>query len=214
MRKQHLLIFLWILALLGGMRLDLWHERQFLPPPEERTAQQNLVDVFGEVKTVVALYLWFRMDIYHEVLESQGKDEGELLPLLRMTTLLDPSMTDSYDQLVWDLYKGQGKVETAQEVLDEGIRLNPSSYELWFRKALLHHMEGQYEESMKAASKAIGLTDDRVQQADCLRLIYWSSKELERRDIQRRAMEHLVKLRPNDPVWQREKKKFEQGEYD
>lgn len=208
MSQGKVLISLWLLVMVSGTFLDFWHEKQFLPPPEERTSNDALVDVFGEMKTVAARYLWFRMDIYHEAMESQGvlRDKsGEVLPLLRMMTLLSPEMTDSYDQIVWDLYAGFGDRETALEILEEGIRKNPESYELQFRKALIYYKEGDFVTAGNAAAQAIRLTRDQVRMVDSLRLIYWSAKELGRVEIQKRAIEDLLGLRPNDPLWLREK---------
>lgn len=204
----------WLLTVAVGCGLDLWHAKQFLPPPESRRSGDVLIDVVGEFKTVLARYLWFRMDLFHEVLDDQGVDpekQKEVLPLLRMVTLLDPSMTDSYDQIVWDIYKGTGDYETAMSLLDEGLEKNPKSYELTFRKALLYYMEKRYSQVSEYAFRGLTLTKDEVQLADCLRLIYWSAKELGDKDTQSKALSDLLKLRPNDELWMREAKKMEAG---
>lgn len=202
----------WLLVILFGMSLDRWHERQFLPPPEERKLNDVLIDVVGEFKMVLARYLWFRMDLFHEVLDDEGiaaEKQTEVLPLLRMVTLLDPSMTDSYDQIVWDLYKGHGDFEAAMRLLDEGLERNPKSYELTFRRALLYSMEKNYTSAYENAALGLVLTTDEVQQADCLRLIYWSAKNLKLRDLQKQALGDLLILRPSDPLWMSEKVKMD-----
>jgi len=206
------LIGLWLVALTLGGALDLWHEKRFLPPPEERESGEVLIDVLGEVKTVMARYLWFRMDLFHEVLDTQGvaaEKQAEVLPLLRIITLLDPSLTDSYDQIVWDLYKGHNDVETAFEILDEGLRRNPESYELNFRKALLLFLEEDYDETRRYAANALTLTKDEVRLADCLRLIYWSAEKDGLVELQRRVLDDILRLRPNDSVFLREKEKLD-----
>lgn len=213
MKPAHLLLALWLTALVIGMSLDRWHEEQFLPPAENRKANDVLIDVVGEFKTVLARYLWFRMDIFHEVLDEQGvppEEQAEVLPLLRMVSLLDPSMTDSYDQIVWDLYKGQGDLKTALMVLEEGLERNPESYELNFRRALLSYMEKDYDKAHEYAVLTLPLTEDQVRLADCLRLIYWSAVKQGKTEIQRMALSDLLKLRPNDPLWIREAQKLNQ----
>lgn len=203
---------LWVTVILSGSLMDRWHEDQFLPPPEQRESGDVLIDVFGEIKTVLARYLWFRMDLFHEVLDDQGvaaEKQTEVLPLLRIVTLLDPSMTDSYDQIVWDLYKGHGKTESALKLLEEGLRRNPKSYELTFRKALIMHMEDKFKESAALASQALRLTQDEVRLADCLRLIYWSARETGNLPLQKRALQDLMTLRPGDAPWERESAKLE-----
>ena len=215
MKGKYLAIVLWISVIIGGTLIDRWHEKQFLPPASERESSDVLIDVLGEIKTVLARYLWFRMDLFHEVLDEQGvvaSKQAEVLPLLRMVTLLDPSMTDSYDQIVWDLYRGHNDVDKAMEILEEGLKRNPKSYELTFRKALILHLEDRFQESMETAKLAFPLTTDEVQWADSLRLIYWSAKEIDDLDTQKRALSDLLKLRPNDPLWKREKEKLDQAE--
>ena len=97
---KKVLIGCWFLAVLMGTVSDFWYERHFLPPAETRGRQSALIEVVGEFKTILARYLYYKMEIYHEVLEEQGMDkekDAEVMPLLRMMTLLDPSMTDTYD---------------------------------------------------------------------------------------------------------------------
>lgn len=205
------LLILWLSAILSGSALDLWHEKQFLPPPETRELGDVLIDVVGEFKTVIARYLWFRMDLFHEVLDDQGVEatkQSEVLPLLRMVTLLDPSMTDSYDQIVWDLYKGQGQVETAIQILDEGLLRNPTDHRLNFRRSLIAYLEKDYETSHQYAVKALSLTEEEFALLDSLRLIYWSSKERGDKETARRALHDLMKLRPGDPLWSKESKEL------
>lgn len=206
------LLAVWLLAIILGAKLDPWHERQFLPPPESQTADDVLVDVFGEIKTVVARYLWFRMDMFHEALDDQkvaADKQKEVLPLLRMVTLLDPSMTDSYDQIVWDLYKGHHKVKEARELLLEGIRKNPKAWDLRFRSSLIEYLEKNYDRSLEDAALGLPYATEEFDRLNTLRLIYWSAKELKRTEIQRQALQDIVVLRPDDPIWKREFKTLE-----
>ena len=205
------LLVLWLFTVVTGGAVDLWHERQFLPPPESREVGDVLIDVVGEFKTVVARYLWFRMDLFHEVLDDQGVEatqQSEVLPLLRMVTLLDPSMTDSYDQIVWDLYQGQGQLETALQILQEGLARNPTSYKLNFRRGQIAFKEKEYHKAFEYGMKSLRLTDEEFAQLDSLRLIYWSAKELDDRETQKRAVVDLLKLRPGDPLWTKEFKEL------
>lgn len=212
MKNTKVLVLFWALAVGSGMSLDLWHARQFLPPPEQRKADDILVDVFGEIKTVVARYLWFRMDMFHEALDDEGiaaEQQSEVLPLLRMVTLLDPSLTDSYDQIVWDLYKGHREVETARSLLNEGIKRNPKSYGLRFRRALIEYLEKQYQEAIHEAAVALTLTTEQFDQLNCLRLIFWSAKALNRTQLQLQAANDILTLRPDSTEWQNRKAELE-----
>lgn len=212
MKNAKVLVLFWALAVGSGMSLDLWHEKQFLPPPEQRKADDILVDVFGEVKTVVARYLWFRMDMFHEALDDEGvasEKQGEVLPLLRMVTLLDPSLTDSYDQIVWDLYKGHQEVETARSLLTEGIERNPNSYDLRFRKALIEYLEKQYLVAIREAAVALTLTTEPFDQLNCLRIIFWSAKATNQPQLQLQAVNDILILRPDSAEWLNRKAELE-----
>ena len=213
MRTKVLAAILYLVMVASGTVLDAWHEIKYMPPAEMRQSQDILVDMVGDIRTVLARYLWFRMDLFHEVLDEQGVDpeeQIEVFPLLRMVTVLDPSMTESYDQIVWDLYKGQGDKETALALLTEGLSRNPNDYQLNFRRALLAYLEEDYKTARDYAGFSMSLTTDKVSQADCLRIIYHSAVKEENIPLQERALNDLLYLRPNDALWLREKEKLEE----
>lgn len=200
-------IVCWLLAVLTGAYLDRWHEELFLPPPEKRQAEDVMVDVFGDVKTIVARYLWFKMDLFHEVLDEQGvapERQAEVLPLLRMVSLLDPTITDAFDMLAWDLFWGHQKADEALSLLDEGIRRSENSGRLHFRKGVIYFKLGRYEEAVKSGKAAARLTEDEFEKLDALRIQYWSAKELGDLTSRRDGLEQLLELRPSDPLWLRE----------
>ena len=214
MKTKVMACVLYVVIVAGGMLLDGWHEMKYMPPAEMRQSQDLLVDMVGDIRTVLARYLWFRMDLFHEVLDEQGvspEEQTEVLPLLRMVTVLDPSMTESYDQIVWDLYKGQGDKETALAVLKEGLSRNPNDYQLNFRRALLAYLDEDYKTAREFAAFSMSLTSDKVSQADCLRIIYHSAEKEKNLSLQERALSDLLYLRPNDALWLREKEKLEKG---
>lgn len=203
-----LLVIFWIITVGSGMLLDRWHERLFLPPPEERQAEDVMVDVFGDIKTVVARYLWFKMDLFHEMLDEEGvaaERQTEVLPLLRMVSLLDPSMTDAFDQIAWDLFVGHKKPDDALRILDEGIRRNPKDARLRFRKGVILFKLKEFTEAAEAARPVGSLTEDEFEQLNGYRIVYWSSKEIGDLEVCRETLVKLRELRPLDPVWIREK---------
>lgn len=187
--------------------MDYRYEKQFLPPTEERDNQGVLIEVVGEFRTILARYLYFKMDIFNEVLESQElerAESAELMPLLRMITVLDPSMTESYDQIAWDLFREQKEIKKALEITLEGVQRNPKSYQLSFRLAMLFYEAEKYHETRAAATKALQLTTERIETSNCLRLVYWASDKLEDRDTQRSVLKDLRELQPQDSLWVRE----------
>lgn len=204
---KRLFAALWIIAILVGTGLSYWQEDQF---PAQQERESMLISVVGEFRTVLARYLFFKMDIFHEVMEEKRENreqDAQLMPLLRMITLLDPSMTDSYDQIVWE-FQRKGELQTARAILEEGIERNPKSYQLRFRKALMSYQEKEYKKTQEFALEALRLAPGPVTQADSLRLLYWASDKLEARETQRRALHDLLKLRPKDPLWNQERERL------
>lgn len=200
------MITLWLVALFMGTTLSSWKDRHLVVPTNVPVSPNDaLIGLVGEFRTVLARYLWFKVDLYHEMAEQQGeKAEAEIVPLMRLVTVLDPTMLETYDQIAWDLYKNFNEKKTAINILDEGLARNPKSFQLNFRKAFLEYAEKNYEPTRRFASIALMNTQDRFEQLDALRLIYWSAKKDHIKELQQRAIADILRLSPGDPVYTRE----------
>lgn len=207
--------WLLLLALLVASNQVLPEWRRGFDRPEQsaRTSRDVLLEVFGESRTIMARALWFKMDIYHEVLDEQGvphERQGEVFPLLRLVTQLDPHFEDAYDILAWDLTAGYKRPEAALEVLEEGLAYNPQSRLLHFRKAMILQKQGRHSEALRHATRAYLLAHDTTGQYEtgsehfnrlnALRLMFASQRALE--DVS--GMENTLKtwtgLAPEDPA--------------
>ncbi len=205
--KRAKLLGLWLLLVGAGVAMSGQYRQ--LAPTAPRQQADILLDVFGEFRTVLARYLWFKMDLFHEVLDDEGVDHDkqiEILPLLRMISLLDPSMTDSYDNIAWDLYKGHRQDKQALAILDEGLERNPRSVQLWFRRALITHQMKEYRQSVEDAKKAVEYAQDEFDILNAHRMLYWSGKEIGDKAAMRVGIDKLIEMRPQELMWQREKK--------
>ena len=214
MKSYGPLIGLWLVVVLSGVYLGDSNQTLFRKADKDREAGDIMLDVFGEFRTMMARYLWVKMDLFHEVLDSQGvqsEKQAEVMPLLRMVSLLDPGITDAYDIIAWDLYKGHGRVDEALAVVDEGLRRNPESQQLAFRRAMLLYEDKQYEEAEKAGLRAEKLSTDEFDVLNSCRLVYWSAKKLGHKDVARTALTRLSSLRPTDQLWIREKAELDQS---
>lgn len=78
---------------------------------------------------------------------SNGK-ERELLPWLKLSAELDPQRIDTYTVSAYWLRKQLGKVDEAEAFLREGLRNNPSSYEILFELGRL--IEEEHKDSDRA----------------------------------------------------------------
>jgi tetratricopeptide (TPR) repeat protein len=67
----------------------------------------------------------------------EGGNEREILPWLRISAELDPQRVDTYTVAAFWL-RDLGKVEEAEQFLREGLRNNPTSYELLFELGRLY----------------------------------------------------------------------------
>jgi tetratricopeptide (TPR) repeat protein len=205
----------WFLTFLAGLAMGQWQQKEIVgrsPLINSNRGKAVLLDALGEGKTLMARFLYFRAEVYHEILDRQGvrhDQQKDLLPLLRMVTYLDPSLTETFDVIAWDLWKGWGKAEEALELLDEAVLYNPSSFKLWFRKSFILFREKRYEEALPAILQATKVAEDEFDILNANRLKFWCAKELDRLDLQKEAIDLLVERRPQDVLFNREQKRVE-----
>lgn len=211
MKTKVTLLVLWV-ALVGvGSGLARWKDATVTSRTTPiYSSHDALISLVGEFRTVLARYLWFKVELYHESAEEQGGEaEAEVVPLMRLVTLLDPSMVESYDQIAWDLFKAYDDPDTAVSLVEEGLARNPDSYQLNFRRAFFAYEQKEDEIARRYAASALVLTQDRFEQLDCLRLIYWSAKRDNLDELRRRALDDLLRLNPGDPLYTKELQELE-----
>lgn len=78
-------------------------------------------------------------------------EEREVLPWLQLAIELDPQSIETYTATAYWLRKNLGKVKEAEEVLREGVRNNPKSFEILFELGKI------YQEAYKQPEKARNL---------------------------------------------------------
>jgi tetratricopeptide (TPR) repeat protein len=209
MKTRATIAVMWVVLILAGLAIERQHYAQFQAAGE--TAQRDrgdiLLDVFGEFRTVLARYLWFKMDLFHEAIESEGAPdkEAEILPLLRMISLLDPSMTDAYDNIAWDLSQTHQQHKQALEILDEGLRRNPQSFQLHFRGATICYKDKQYQAAVDRAKRSVELAQEEFDVLNSNRILFGSAREAGDREAMVQALDVLIKMRPTERHWQDER---------
>lgn len=188
--------------LAGNLWTGAWHDRLYTLPGVSRNPRAEiLLGAIGEARLLVARSLWFKMDLYHEILDEQGvvfTEEREVVPFLRMILTLDPTFVDAYDVAAYDLFVGYKKPQEALAILDEGLRYNPDSRLLWFRKAFFLFELERWAEVLAPAEKALALAQDEFQALDAIRLTAHSLKPLGRRSEEIRYLQGWLNLRPKD----------------
>lgn len=100
----------------------------------DNTAMRAVLAMVGQFRIVFANLLWIKVDQYHHEYIEHGGDwarNTDLLPLLRTITWLDPHFVQAYQVAGFMLSGSLQRYEHAQELLAEGIRNNPKSFELY-----------------------------------------------------------------------------------
>ena len=199
--KKARILCAWALMWACNYILPPWYERAFQPPEAARCKLDVLLDVIGESRTVLARFLWFKADLYHEMLSRQGVsvfNERDAIPLLRMVTYLDPHLDDAFDVLAWDMIKGYNDPRRSLEILEDGLGYNPKSYRLAFRKAMvLHHLK-RYSEAIPAGEVALRCADEEVDVLNACRVLYACYDHEKLPDDALRILDIWLGLRPTD----------------
>ena len=150
----------------------------------------------------------------------EGGNEREILPWLRISADLDPHRIDTYTVAAFWLRTALGKVDEAEQFLREGLRNNPSSYELWFELGLLYH-EDRHDEARARNTWEVALRNWQQQEPQKaepdrigLEKILINLARLEEREHNPdRAIEYLkmaLKTSPNPEVVQQQITELEQ----
>ncbi|MDR3708493.1 MAG: hypothetical protein P4L33_09330 [Capsulimonadaceae bacterium] len=129
-------------------------ERGYLASTEQEAGQPSnraLAHAFGEFRIVAANMIWLNVvDRYHHEFMEQGgawSRNASLLPFIRMITWLDPHFIEAYD-VAGAILPSLHQFDEGQRFLDEGIKNNPSNWQLYYDLAMLH---AWYQRDAKAA---------------------------------------------------------------
>ena len=175
-----LLLVGWIClaALSHGLRDQ---HRQMLPQRPVVRLEDVLLDLMGEGRTVLARYLWFKMDLIHEQLDDDGVPtfhQKQVVPLLRMITFLDPFLVDAYDTLAYELHKGYRRSDAATDLVAEGLKFNPDSFALHFRQSFLFKDKKNWPKVLEEGLQALRCAGDDLEKGNALRMLYYSAVNL------------------------------------
>lgn len=174
MKSRAFLLALWVGLAAFSWPLRQAHEKMQPAKPLIR-AQDVLLDLIGEGRTMLARLLWFQMDLMHEQQDESGVDtfkQKELVPLLRMITYLDPTFVDAYDTLAYELYKGFQHIDTSIELIDEGLRFNPDSFDLNWRRAFFAEKKMDWDNALLYSNRAYKLAKTDLELLATLRCLY------------------------------------------
>ena len=198
----------WVLV--AGLSWHLRSEHTKMEPVRPIIRYQDIfLDLLGEGRTLLARYLWFKVDLIHEQEDQQGIgvfQQKELIPLLRMITYLDPYFVDAYDLIAYDLYKGYKKTDLAIELVDEGLKYSPDSYALNFRRAFLALYQKDMINALEYAKRAYKTTDPQANKILPLKIMYHCAVQARDARLGLLVVDHMVANGahiPDEAQWNR-----------
>jgi len=142
----------------------------------EAEAHEQSMNFLGPPRDWVEKFGRHFMITEHSHLE--GGHEREILPWLRISAELDPHRIDTYTVAAFWLRTSLGKVSEAEQFLREGLRSNPTSYELWFELGQL------YSDDLHSSVRARNAWE--------LAMRYWQQQESNKSEPDRIGLEKIV----------------------
>jgi tetratricopeptide (TPR) repeat protein len=103
----------------------------------DEEAHEKAMDFLGQPKDWIDRFGRHFYSSRHSHLDKPG-EAREILPWLRISAELDPQRIDTYTVAAYWLREHLGKVDEAEQFLREGLRANPSSYEILFELGRLY----------------------------------------------------------------------------
>lgn len=132
-------------------------------------------NILGQFRSIAASFLWMKADTYHHehIERNQNWAENtEIMPLLKMVTVLDPHFTQAYASAAWMLALYHNRPGPARAFLAEGIRNNPKSADLYQTMAVIAwRCDGNAESTIRYLRKAADCTGDAFEKRAILNTV-------------------------------------------
>lgn len=173
---------------------------------------QIFTEMIGEVRTIIASYIYIRAEMYHHERESKidWRQDAATLPLHRLVTALNPKFVKAYDFGAYQLAVNLKKTREAIKFLREGLHYNPDSYDLHFTMGNIYYTRKDYSTAIKWHKKALKLAKERVDIANCLRRLYWENRKIGNYEEAKKYITILRQEEPDLPVNNRYETELEQ----
>ena len=157
----------------------------------ENAALRTVMAMAGQFRIVFANLLWIKVDQYHhEYIEHHGDwtQDTDLLPLLRTITWLDPHFVQAYQVAGFMLSGRLHRYEHARRLLEEGIRNNPNSYELYEEMGMaILRARKDYREAYAYLTRALSLATDEFDKQRLRRFCQTVHRKIEEETAERQG---------------------------
>lgn len=175
----------------------------------EDMSRKFISGTLGEFGKTLAAYLWLKSDFYWHEYQGDWRKDEQIMPLIKMVTLLDPQMAQAYDFGGYHLAMNLGKVHEGVLYLKEGLKYNPDNPGLNFTYALVCRKIKNYYAAAYYGKKAFALSSDRFEKLNSLRIVYNSYADLGDYKDAAETCKLFLKISPKDQRVQGKLKEYE-----
>lgn len=204
------LVALWLALAATSLHVNLRHTALEPARPVVRW-EDALLDLMGEGRTVLARLFWFTMDTMHEQLNDQSaawSREGQVVPLLRMITFLDPHLWDAYDVLAYDLAHGYRQRSKALALVDEGLLFNPDNFALNYRRGTLTSEGGSWGRAIPFFVRALKTAGNEMETLSALRSLVHCAEATQDSELGLRALSAFDQVNPGSHLYDRQRSRW------
>jgi len=139
-------------------------------------SREMFLSVLGEMRYTLAAFVWLKADYYHHDAEASRQpwtENKSLMPLIRLVTYLDPHFVQAYDFGGYHLAVNLKKPEEGINLLQEGIRNNPDSFDLLWEMGYVLSGQKRYSEAIPYLLKALPLAEQKSTMDDVAEKKVW-----------------------------------------
>ncbi|MFH1452412.1 MAG: hypothetical protein ABIH00_00305 [Armatimonadota bacterium] len=147
----------------------------------EDMTRRLISGALGEFSKTLAAYLWLKCDFYWHEYKGNWMQNKEIIPLIKLVTILDPNQIQAYDFGGYQLAMNFGEVHKGLSFLKEGLEFNPRNPDLNFTYALICMRKlKNYPIAVEYAWKAFIFypEEEKVKKMNALRIMYNSYAEM------------------------------------
>lgn len=218
--KHILILILFAIAVPLTNYLTVLRSEKFPVNLDHSIGVQIFTQMIGEVRTIIASYIYIRADMYHHEREDKidWRSDSVTLPLHRIVTALDPNFEQAYDFGAYHLAVNFKKYPEAIKYLREGLRYNPDSFKLRFTMGDIFYYRKDYETAAKWHREALKIAlkkNNKIDIMNCLRRLYWECRNIKDYDEAEKYIKAEMAIAPDHPVVKRmldEIEKLKRGE--
>ncbi|MGV8118718.1 MAG: tetratricopeptide repeat protein [Candidatus Xenobiia bacterium LiM19] len=163
-KKKLLLLVFFFAAVMLGLLIEKMRPEHGQGVTEKSDSRQIFLSMLGEMRYTLAAFVWLKADYYHHDAEASGENWTEnksLMPLIRLVTYLDPHFVQAYDFGGYHLAVNLKKPEEGINLLQEGIRNNPGSFDLLWEMGYILSEQKRYKEAIPYLLQALPLVEQK-----------------------------------------------------